>query len=358
MGNAGRETGSPRMLGLDLSRRAGCVPGPIIVIRMTGLETPVALEVTRGGVVESTHRAAIVLLTADGTAAATLGDPDASVFARSSWKPLQTAALLRAGFTGDTAQVALSCASHDGEPMHVETARRTLADAGLDESALRCPAALPSGAAALRSYLIDGGQPTAVCHNCSGKHSAMLATSVVNGWDLLAYLAPDHPVQRAIVTELESRCGTPITFSAVDGCGAPAHAMPLRSLAHGFAALTTADDEYAGRVVTAMRTHPRLIGGSHRAVSDLLAEVDGLIAKDGAEGIWAAALPDGRAFAAKVADGSARALPPLLAAALTYWGFEGPAVRRWSSPEITGGATVVGAVRWAPALREVLSLPD
>ncbi|MEO9139777.1 MAG: asparaginase [Jatrophihabitans sp.] len=324
---------------------------------MTRNDGPIALEVTRGDLVESTHRATVVLLGADGTTAAALGDPEQTVFARSSWKPLQAVALLRAGFSGDSAEVALACASHDGERVHLDTVRAVLEAAGLDESALRCPAALPSGADALAAYLVSGGRPAAVCHNCSGKHAAMVATSVRNGWDLASYLAPEHPIQRAIAIELESRCGAPITFTAVDGCGAPAHALPLRSLAQGFSALTTARDPFATRVVTAMRSHPRLVGGSARAVSDLLAEVDGLIAKDGAEGVWAAALPDGRAFAAKVADGSARALPPLLAAALTYWGFDGPAVRSWSAPAIIGGGEVVGAVRWAPSLRESLGMP-
>lgn len=315
------------------------------------------LDVTRGGVVESIHRGSLIVLAADGETAVALGDPDAAVFPRSSLKPLQAAALLRVGFRGDRDQIALACGSHDGEPVHLDTARRVLANRGLDESALRCPAALPSGADALATYLRSGGAPAPICHNCSGKHAAMLATSVINAWDVESYLSSEHPIQRAIVTELESWCEAPISFSSVDGCGAPAHAVSLYALARGFANLTRSQDAAAARVVSSMRAHPRLVGGSGRAVTDLIAEVDGLIAKDGAEGVWAAALPDGRAFAVKVDDGSPRALPPLLAAVLVQWGFTGPAVRRWSSLKITGGRTEVGAVRWSDALREWLRLP-
>ncbi len=323
-----------------------------------GTPDPVLLEVTRGGRVESRHRGSLVLLEPDGSVAVALGDPDASEFARSSLKPFQAAAMLRSGWAPPAASLALAAASHDGEVQHVEGARRTLRQAGLDESALGCPPALPADPEALLAWAAGGGREARICHNCSGKHAGMVATCVAAGWDVASYLDPEHPLQQAIVAEIESMCGAGITASTVDGCGAPAHAVPLAALARGFAALTTAaEGSPEAAVVTAIRAHPQLLGGSRRAVSGLLAAVPGLLAKDGAEGVWGAALPDGRAFAAKVADGSGRALPPLLAAALRFWGQDGPEIRRWSAVEVLGGGRPVGAIGWAAPLRDTLGLP-
>ncbi|SHG06178.1 asparaginase [Jatrophihabitans endophyticus] len=320
-------------------------------------EVPVLLDVVRGGRVESRHRGAVVLLGPGGAVETAAGEIDAPVFARSSFKPMQASTLVRAGWQGSREAVALAAASHNGEGVHRDGVRRTLAAARLGEDALGCPADLPGERNALIDYVAGGGQPAPLCHNCSGKHAAMVATCVAAGWDVGGYLAPDHPLQRAVVAEIERLCGAPIAASSVDGCGAPAHAVPLVALARGFAALAVAaPDTPEATVVAAVRAHPQLVGGTGRAVSELLAEVDGLLAKDGAEGVWAAALPDGRAFAAKVEDGAARALPPLLAAALRYWGFDGPAVRRWSAVDVTGGGGVVGSVRPSAELTALLGL--
>lgn len=315
---------------------------------------PVLLEVTRGGRVESQHRGSVVLLDRGGAIEIAAGDPRATVFGRSALKPLQAMAMLRAGLRTDSVGAALASASHDGEPVHLAAARALLAAAGGDETMLGCPADLPAGRDALVTYVAGGGVAAAICHNCSGKHAAMVATCLGTGWDVRSYLSVAHPLQAAIVAELEQRCGAAVTASSVDGCGAPAHALPLDALARGFAALSTAADPYAEHVRSSMRAHPRLIGGTGRAVTELLAEVDGLVCKDGAEGVWAAALPDGRAFAAKVSDGSMRALPPVLAGALAFWGFSGPAVRRWSAVDVLGGGAVVGSVTWSAEFRDLL----
>ena len=315
------------------------------------------LDVTRGGRVESRHRGTVVLLSPSGEVEVAAGEPDAIVYARSSLKPMQATALLRSGWTGTVEAVALAAASHNGEAIHRDGVRRTLAAAGLDESALQCPPALPGDETALLDFVAGGGRPSPVCHNCSGKHAAMTATCVAAGWDVGSYLDPGHPLQRAALAEIEALSGAPVAASSTDGCGAPAHALPLVALAAGFARLATASgDSPEATVTSAMRAHPQLIGGTGRAVSALMAEVDGLIAKDGAEGVWAAALPDGRAFAAKVEDGSPRALAPLLAAAVRHWGFDGPAVRRHAAVDVIGGGHVVGEVRWAPELVALFGL--
>lgn len=313
------------------------------------------VHAVRNGYVESHHRGSIVVL-APGRADRAAGPVDDPVFARSSLKPLQAVALIEAGFPGRAESLALACASHDGEPMHVEGARATLAAARLDESMLRCPPALPASEPALLAWVRGGGGPAPICHNCSGKHSAMLSTCVVAGWPVADYVDPAHPLQQAIRARIASLAG-PVSGVAVDGCGAPAFAVPLRGLAQAFAALAAASAGAPGLVAEAMCAHPQLIGGTVRAVSELMAAVPGLLAKEGAEGVWAAALPDGRAFAAKLADGGGRALPPILAAVLGSWGFDHPVIDKWAQPPVLGGGRPVGELRPAPDLVRLLTTP-
>ncbi len=316
------------------------------------------VHVSRGGLVESRHRGALVLLDRAGAVEISVGDVETAMYPRSALKPLQTVAMLAAGLTGPTPTLALASASHLGQPVHVAAARATLAAVGLDDSALQCPPDLPAHPPALLEWARAGGAPAAICHNCSGKHAAMLATCVAAGWDTTTYLDPDHPLQRTVVSHVERLGGAQITTSSVDGCGAPAHTIPLLALARSFARLTTAPPGSPERVAAdAMRAEPLLVSGTATPVTELCSAVPGLLAKNGAEGVWAAALPDGRAFAAKVDDGSARALGPLLATALRYWGFGGPVVQRWAAVPMLGGGRPVGAVTAAPALLATLGLP-
>ncbi|HEY2296259.1 MAG TPA: asparaginase [Jatrophihabitans sp.] len=315
---------------------------------------PVLVEAGRNGYVESRHRGSFVLLSPSGVDVA-VGSVDEPMFPRSSLKPLQAVAMVEAGFPGRDESLALACASHDGEAVHVSGARATLAAAGLDEAVLRCPPDLPGSREALLAWVGGGCGPAAICHNCSGKHAAMVSTCASAGWPVDSYVDPSHPLQQAIRARLESLAG-PVTGVAVDGCGAPAFSVTLHGLASAFASLATASSGAPALVVGAMREFPVLLGGSERAVSALGAAVPGLICKEGAEGVWAAALPDGRAFAAKLADGGARALPPLLTAALRYWGCDGPVIERWTSADVLGGGRPVGSVTWSPELRALLSL--
>jgi L-asparaginase II len=244
------------------------------------------VDVTRDGYLESWHTGALILLDPSGAVAVSTGSVDEPVFPRSSLKPLQAVAMLEAGFAGRDASLALAAASHDGESVHLAGARATLAAAGLDESALQCPPDLPSGRAALREWVEAGGQPAPICHNCSGKHAAMLATCVAADWPIDTYRSPDHPLQRAARARIESLCREPVGGVAVDGCGAPAFSVSLHGLARGFATLATSASGPPHGVAAAMRTFPRLIGGTGRAVSQLTAAVLGLVAKEGADGVW------------------------------------------------------------------------
>ena len=315
------------------------------------------LVVVRGPRVESWHRGRVVLLDADGGVELAAGDVHAPVYPRSSLKPLQTVAMLASGFDGPDEWVAMASASHNGQDVHRRTVAAILRAAGLDDTALQCPPALPRDEPVMLEWVRSGHGPARICHNCSGKHAAKLATCQSAGWDAGSYLDPGHPLQREIVAQIERLSGTQIAATSVDGCGAPAHALPLIGLARAFAAVAgAASGTQAHRVAAAMQTHPELVGGTGRAVTELMDEVPGLVAKDGAEGVWGAALADGRAFAAKTSDGSARALGPLLAAALSHWGFAGPAVRRWSQVDVLGGGHPVGAVRWSDDLQALLTI--
>jgi L-asparaginase II len=309
---------------------------------------PVLCEVVRSGMVESRHRGSLVTLDATGAPVLELGDTTAPVLPRSSLKPLQAVAMLHAGLRLQGAQLALACASHSGEPVHVELCRSVLASAGLGEDALGNPPGLPLGPAAMEALLRAGGHADAVHHNCSGKHAAMVATCVAAGWPLAGYLDPGHPLQRAIRHTIEALAGEPVGAVATDGCGAPAFAISLTGLARAFAVLARAPEgSPEARAAAAMRSHPEIVGGTGREVTELMAAVGGLVAKEGAEGVLAAALPDGRAFAVKIEDGARRALGPVVSAVLERWHVAEDAVGHWAAPVVLGGGRAVGALRAA-----------
>lgn len=258
--------------------------------------------------------------------------------------------MLDAGLDLDSEPLTLACASHSGERQHLEVVRAMLAAAGLTEADLRNPADYPVDEAEKLAYVAAGGEPAAVVMNCSGKHAAMLVTCATNGWSTEDYLDPQHPLQRQLLATVERLAGEPIKVTGVDGCGAPVFAMTLTGLARSFATIATAPEGTAEhRVAAAMRAHPELLGGSRRDVTRLVAGIPGLIAKDGAEGVYAAAMPDGRAVALKIQDGGARARPPVLVAGLRALGVEGEVLDELAEGILFGGGEPVGLVRCALA---------
>ncbi|WP_225752867.1 asparaginase [Actinotalea sp. Marseille-Q4924] len=277
-------------------------------------------EVVRGPLVESVHLGHVVVVAPDGGIAFALGEPGAVVWPRSSLKPLQAVAMLRAGLEVDDDGLALACASHNGEPGHLDVVRRVLGSAGLGEADLQNTPDLPLDPAAAAGWREAGGGPTSLTQNCSGKHAAMLVTCALAGWPTTGYLAADHPLQRAIRAGVEELTGAPVEHVTVDGCGAPLLSTTVVGLAHGFARLVRAaadaPSSAEGRVAAAVRTRPWLVGGTGRDVTAFCEAVPGLVAKDGAEGVYAAALPDGTALALKLADGGGRGRPAVMAAAL------------------------------------------
>ena len=271
----------------------------------------------RSGFDESRHHGLVVALDEDGRVVTALGDVDAPIYPRSSNKPMQADAMVRLGWRPTPEQLALACASHDGTERHVAVVRTTLDDAGLDVAALRNTADLPIERASAHAVIAAGGASAPLLMNCSGKHAAMVATAHANGWPVEGYLDRQHPVQVAITERITELAGE-VVHIGVDGCGAPAHVMSLVGLAKGFRQLAIE----RGPVWAAMTAHPDLVGGEHRDVTRIMRLVPDLMAKDGAEGVFAAALPDGRAAAVNLADGNGRAAGVVLAAALATVGVD------------------------------------
>lgn len=311
-------------------------------------EHPVLAEVIRSGFIEGRHRGSLVVLGADGQVDFALGEVTAPIFPRSSNKPMQADAVLRAGIDLDGELLALAAASHSGEPFHLDGVRKILADAGLAESALRTPPDLPLDQEERERWLRSGGARTPIAMNCSGKHAAMLAACARNGWPLESYLDPDHPLQQLVLDVVREAGGEPVEHIGVDGCGAPLMALSLTGLARAFRSyVTAAPGTTQRRVADAMRTHPDYVAGTRRSDTWLMREVPGVLAKMGAEAVQAVALPDGRALAFKIDDGGKRAMGPVLGRALRMLGVDAPVVDRIGQEPLLGGGRPVGEVRVA-----------
>lgn len=302
---------------------------------------------TRNGYDESVHYGAVVALESDGSVAFALGDAGAVVFPRSSTKPIQATAMVASGLSLPPKLLALVCASHDGRAEHLSTAKEILATVGLTEDALGNTADYPLDPDAQEAVIRAGGVKTALQMNCSGKHSGMLATCVHNGWDLESYLHVDHPLQQRITEMVPQLAGEDASYIGVDGCGAPAHALSLTGLARAFRSVALAPpSSAAGQVAAAIRQHPEMLGGPTRDITLLIQGVPGLMGKDGAEGVFAIALPDGRAIALKISDGANRARPPVMKFALQALGVDVSAVDpRAFDSVIFGHGKPVGSVR-------------
>lgn len=309
---------------------------------------PVLAEVVRSGFTEGHHRGSLVVLAADGRVELALGDPAAPVFPRSSNKPMQAAAILRAGLDLSGERLALAAASHSGEDFHLDLVRTMLAEHGLKPDDLQTPPDLPLDPVQAEAYLAAGRVREPLTMNCSGKHAAMLAVCVRNGWDTATYLDPAHPLQRLVGEVVAEAAGEPVAAIGTDGCGAPLMAIGLVGLARAFRAFVLAEPGTAERrVADAMRAHPEYVAGTRRPDTWLMREVPGTLSKMGAEAVQALALPDGRALAFKIDDGSTRALGPVLARALELLGVDAPVVTRIGQAPLLGGAEQVGEIRAA-----------
>ncbi|AKU18723.1 asparaginase [Luteipulveratus mongoliensis] len=306
---------------------------------------PVLARVERSGFVESVHHGMAVEVAADGSVTRAYGEVDAPTFPRSSNKPMQAVAMLRAGLDLDGELLALVCASHSGEDFHLEGVRRILASAGLAEGDLQNTPDYPYDDQARLAWLQAARPKAAIAQNCSGKHAGMLATCAAAGWDLATYRDPDHPLQQLMAETLGELAGEPVAATGIDGCGAPVMAISLAGVARAFGRLAAAADGTGeGRVRDAIRAFPEFLGGSRRDVTELIRGVDGLIAKDGAEAVYGVGLADGRGFAVKIVDGAQRARTPVMAALLRGTGVDESVLDEIGYVPVLGHGATVGTV--------------
>ena len=299
----------------------------------------VLAEYVRDGVVESEHRGFLVALKADGSIFKSLGDVETKIFPRSTVKCAQASAMVRSGLDLEPRLLALAQSSHSGGEMHMDGAREILASVGLSESALQCALDRPLGDAERRAW--GERPPTQIAMNCSGKHAAMLATCVKNGWPIETYLEQSHPLQLAIKAELEDLAGETISLTSTDGCGAPLFLLSLIGLARAVRAITISTDLVHQSVMSAARAFPEMVGGVGRHNTEMMQQVPGLFMKDGAEAVNVCSLADGRTFVFKVSDGSLRAFRTIVHACLKDFGIDTPLTLE----KVMGGPRVIGTIR-------------
>ncbi|WP_104089089.1 asparaginase [Arthrobacter sp. GMC3] len=309
---------------------------------------PLAVQ-TRGDMVESVHFGSLVAIAATGETVVTRGEPDARIYPRSALKPLMAVAMLRAGLDITVEQLALASASHSGAADHQRVATEILSDAGLVPENLRNSTDLPYGVAEREQWLRNGHGPTQLAQNCSGKHAALLATCVVNGWPLDTYLDPAHPLTALIRDTVAELTGQELTEISTDGCGTEVFALSLTGMARAFSTLVAAaPGTPERRVADAMRAYPAMVAGENRDVSALMEAVPGLLAKDGFEGIQLIALADGAAVALKISDGGDRARMPSAVPALVALGVNPALLGRFNNLNVLGGGRPVGSLQGIP----------
>ncbi|MEW6084625.1 MAG: asparaginase [Chloroflexota bacterium] len=283
-------------------------------------------EITRGKIVESIHYGSIAVVDSNGKLLASYGDPHTVAFLRSSAKPFQAIPFVEHGgvehFGFTERELAISCASHVGSDMHVQTVEAMQKKIGIDETQLQCGAHLPDDVAVLKRLITQNESPTPIRNNCSGKHTMMLAYAKMRGLPLENYLNSDHPIQQDILASFSDLCLIPpqeISLG-IDGCSAPNFAVPLFNAALGMARLcdprelSDARANASNRITSAMTSHPEMISGFGEFDCELMKAGKGkIVCKRGAEGfqivgLLPGALGDtspGIGIALKVSDGDA-----------------------------------------------------
>lgn len=332
------------------------------------MRNPVLVELTRGALVESRHAGAIAVMRASGKAVASVGDIAAPIYPRSAIKPLQAIALVESGaadrFGFGPREIALASASHSGT-VHTVLARSMLERAGLKPKALGCGVHDPLDAATTRELIRVGVAPTALNHNCSGKHAAMLATAVHMGEPTDGYWRPDHPVQMRIARVLAEMTGAALgtDVCGIDGCSVPNWAIPLSGLAQAFARFATGHGMSADRTAACRRiaeacwAHPDLVAGPGRLDTEVMTRLPGLVlTKGGAEGAYCGAFPErGLGFALKIDDGAKRAAEAAAIAVISRL-YPAAADLGAASTLTNGRGIEVGQMRTTAALARALEI--
>ena len=326
------------------------------------MSNPVLVEALRGALTESRHRGAVAVVDADGAAVLALGDVGQPVYPRSAVKPLQALPLVESGAAdhygfGDE-ELALACASHGGEPAHVEVASRMLARAGLDAAALECGAHWPSHQPSSQALARAGGAPSALHNNCSGKHAGFICVACASGVDHRGYVGADHVVQREVRAVVEDLTGVGLgaDVCGIDGCSIPTWAVPLDRLAHAFARFGAGARmgqkraKAAARIRAACAAQPYYVAGTGRFCSEIMKRFGArVLVKTGAEGVFCGALPQqGIGIALKCDDGATRAAEVAMAAIIARFlpltdderaaleRFVRPTLRNWNGIAVGG----------------------
>ena len=304
---------------------------------------------TRDGMVESIHYGSAIALDADGTTMASAGDPLAPFYPRSSLKPLQAVAMVRAGLELPAELLALAAASHSGSAKHRQGALRILKQHGLSVSDFGNSRDLPYGPAEREEWLRNGGRSTQLTQNCSGKHAAMAATCTINGWPVKGYLDPSHPLQRFVATTVTELTGEEPRALSTDGCGTPLYALTLPGMARAFGTIAraAADDDGSAEAAVglAMQQHPDMVAGEGRDVTELMRLLPGAVAKDGFEGVQLVGLADGRSAAVKISDGGDRARMPATIRLLEALGVDTATLAGLGTAPVLGGGQHVGLLQ-------------
>jgi L-asparaginase II len=313
------------------------------------------VHVVRNGLVESVHMGDVAVCDPDGRLRAFTGDPDRLLFGRSCEKPLQGAVSFSAMDEPELSddEVAVMCASHSGEDVHVAAVRRLLRRGPVPVGALRTPRDRATKGA--RARIWDG---------CSGNHAGLLVAAAHRGWDLETYRAPGHPLQRRVLRAVKASTDVERPRIGVDGCGIPVHGVPLRAMATMFARFGSPDRwgrlaSATDRIVRGILAAPHLVGGTGRLDTDvMIAGAGQLIAKEGAEGlVCATSLGQGLGIALKVTDGNWRRLAPAVVEVLRQLevlpasAFDGLA--RHERLPVLGGEEPQGSVEAVVRLRRV-----
>ncbi len=331
-----------------------------------GTANPVLIELTRGQLIESSHRGAIAIAAASGAIVLALGDVDHPVYPRSSLKPLQALPLLESGaatfFGLSDEEVALACASHSGEAMHTERVGTWLSRLGLSVADLACGPHPVRDEPTRTKMLCAHEDPSALHNNCSGKHTGFLTLAKHLRAPTAGYVHVEHPVQRAVHAAIAELGGLQGALPwGVDGCAAPNFALPLAAFARALACFAAPDRQSPARaaamrrILRAMTSYPELVSGTGRACAILMRAASGRAAvKTGAEGVFAAIIPEKQlAIALKIDDGATRAAETAMAHLLERLGLLGAdaaAQRLARTPILNTKSTVVGECRAAPAL--------
>lgn len=334
-------------------------------------DSPILVEVWRGNLVESRHRAIAAVVDADGTVVKAWGDIDRPIYGRSSIKPLLAIPLVESGAADryglGERELALACASHSGEPGHVEAIDAWLAKIGLSADNLECGPHYPYYEPAAHAMLRAGVEPTRSHNNCSGKHSGFLTTAVHLGDPTAGYVRYEHNVQQRLLGILEQMCGLALgdVPRGIDGCGIPTLAIPVGNHALAMAKMADTRDlselraKACSRILTAMSHEPWYVAGTGRFCTDVM-RVTGTRAaiKTGAEGVYMGALPElGLGICIKTEDGNGRGAEIVMGQLLRHFGViddaQAAALQQSLQPTLRNWAgTAIGSVKPAQTLNE------